>query len=283
VTTVYVLLPVHNRRELTTRFVKTLARQTYPAIHLILIDDGSTDGTAQVVKEVFPHTSVITGAGDWWWAGGLQQGLNWLRAQRVPAADVVLMTNDDAVIGADFVEEGLEALTRLGGGLLQATILSLDGTHVLDQGMVFDEARLEFGPARADDEINCLTTNGLFCRWADVQRIGDFFPRLLPHYLSDYEYTIRAYKRGLKLRADRQVTLRWDRESSGYKDFSGDSYGRFLAKLFSKKCPINPVYRTTFVLLTCSWRYIPLHLVRVWLDASRLLLREALLRLSANR
>ena len=277
------MLPVHNRREVTTRFAKALARQTHPGIHLILIDDGSRDGTTEAVKEVFPHATIIAGRGTWWWAGSLQRGLDWLRAHSVASDDVVLMTNDDAIIEPDFVAKGVEALDQHGGGLVQASIYSLDGTRVLDQGMVFDEARLAFWPARSNDQVNCLTTNGLFCRWGDIQRIGGFFPRFLPHYLSDYEYTIRAYRRGLKLTADSKLTLRWDHENSGYKDFSGDSYGRFLSKFFSKKCPRNPIYSTNFVFLTCSWRFIPFHLGRVWLDAARVLVREARLRWSANR
>lgn len=282
-TTVYVLLPVHNRRDVTVRFVRALADQTYPRIRLILIDDGSTDGTAGAVKAAFARTTVLTGAGGWWWAGGLQQGLDWLGAHSVASEDVVLMTNDDAIIEPDFVAKGVEALHRHGGGLVQASIYSLDGTRLLDQGMVFDERRLTFRPAQPGEEVNCLTTNGLFCRWMDLQRIGGFFPRLLPHYYSDYEYTIRAHKRGLKLSADAAVALRWDHENSGYKDFSADSYAGFLKKLFSKKCPINPVYRTAFVLLTCSWRFVPLHLARVWFEAIRVLLREARLRMRAFR
>ena len=283
VTTVYVLLPVHNRREVTTRFVQALAGQTYPAIHLVVIDDGSTDGTADAVRTAFPRATVLTGAGAWWWGGSLQQGLNWLRAHPVAADDVVLMTNDDVTIAPDFVEQGVKAVERNKGGLVQATIYSLDGTSVLDRGMVFDEARLAFRPARCNEEVNCVTTNGLFCRWADILRIGEFLPRLLPHYLSDYEFSIRAHRRGLKLTADSSVALRWDHENTGYKDFSRDSYWRFLSKFFSKKCPSNPVYRTSFVFLTCSWRSIPLNLARVWLDAGRVLLREARLRLSADR
>ena len=72
--TVYVLLPVHNRRPVTEAFARSLAAQTDRNVRLVLIDDGSTDGTADAVKAILPDTVVITGQGNWWWGGGLQQG-----------------------------------------------------------------------------------------------------------------------------------------------------------------------------------------------------------------
>src|SRR5262245_50993659 len=91
----YILLPVHNRRETTRRFLACLRAQNFQNYHLLLIDDGSTDGTAEMAREVFPTLMVLRGNGDWWWAGSLQQGIEWLRQREATAEDVVLMINDD--------------------------------------------------------------------------------------------------------------------------------------------------------------------------------------------
>ena len=81
---IYILLPVHNRRELTRDFIDCLKAQTYQNFHLVLIDDGSTDGTDQMVRERIENLTVIRGNGDWWWAGSLQQGFNYLKKKAVP-------------------------------------------------------------------------------------------------------------------------------------------------------------------------------------------------------
>ena len=39
----YILLPVHNRREITRDFIDYLEAQTWQNYHLVLIDDESTD------------------------------------------------------------------------------------------------------------------------------------------------------------------------------------------------------------------------------------------------
>jgi glycosyltransferase involved in cell wall biosynthesis len=38
---VYILLPVHNRKEVTQSFIKCLNAQSVKDFHLVLIDDGS--------------------------------------------------------------------------------------------------------------------------------------------------------------------------------------------------------------------------------------------------
>ena len=95
---IYILLPVHNRKEITRGFIECLKTQTFQDYHLVLIDDGSNDGTAVMVKEHIPSATVLRGTGDWWWAGSLQQGIEWLRQQKVHDDDAVLMINDDVSI-----------------------------------------------------------------------------------------------------------------------------------------------------------------------------------------
>ena len=58
---IYILLPVHNRRDQTKTFIDCLTAQTYQNYHLILIDDGSTDGTAEMVQSKIPLAIIIKG------------------------------------------------------------------------------------------------------------------------------------------------------------------------------------------------------------------------------
>src|SRR5207237_231210 len=45
---IHVLLPVHNRKVTTEKFVRCLKAQAGADWHLVLIDDGSADGTAEM-------------------------------------------------------------------------------------------------------------------------------------------------------------------------------------------------------------------------------------------
>jgi GT2 family glycosyltransferase len=199
----YILLPVHNRRPVTAQFMADLLQQRHAHYHLVLIDDGCQDGTVEMVKAELlqadlaqslspPQLTVLHGQGNWWWAGSLQQGIDWLQQQSLLPETVILMINDDVRIDPDFLATGLALLAQSPHTLLQA-----EGNNLFDRGVKADLNRLTFEPASEPSEINCLTTRGLFLRWQDLQQIGGFYPRWLPHYLSDFEFTLRAHRRGL--------------------------------------------------------------------------------------
>lgn len=265
--TVHVLLPVHNRREITRGCLQCLQAQSWPNLSVLLIDDGSQDGTAELARTLLPDIVVLRGDGHWWWAGSLQQGLNALAARNPGEDEVVLFMNDDSRFGPDFIAQGMAALSRVENTLVQGTIRCADSGDVVDRGYVFEPETLGFRPVRSDEHPNCLTTNGLFARWHDLRWIGNFHPRLLPHYLSDYEFTWRAGRRGLSLHVAPDVELHWNRTSTGYRNIEARSTAEFLSKLFSPRYPSNPIYTTVFTLLTCPLPLALRHAWRIWREA----------------
>ena len=266
--TVHVLLPVHNRCEVTRRFVECLRIQDHPRCQLILVDDGSTDGTEEMVRSVLPSAVVIRGAGNWWWAGALQEGVRWLAAHAGSPDDVVLIANDDTCFAEDFV--------RIGADLLRANPRTLVGAQAFDRetgalddaGRHVDWQQLTFEPAGPAGALNCMSTRGLFLRVSDLAGIGGFRPRLLPHYLSDYEFTIRAHRRGWRLLTDPSLRLTLDNRTTGIRQRRGPGLRDALHQYFSKRSAMNPLAWTAFLLLACPRPHRTRHLLRVWRDVT---------------
>lgn len=262
----YVLTPVHDRRALTEKFVACLQRQSDRNFRLVLIDDGSTDGTADMARASGVPLTVIPGHGDWWWAGSLQQGYEHLRAQPSSGGEVVLIVNDDTQFEPDFLAAGRAALAREPRALLLARAYSERSGELLDAGVRADWATLRFLPARDPAQADCFSTRGLFLRLGDFLALGGFHPVLLPHYASDYEFTMRARRRGFRLVSDASVRLRSNEATTGDRDAGAASLGEFLRRRFSRRSALNPLYWTSFVLLACPARHLLPNLYRVWRD-----------------
>ena len=261
---IYLLLPVHNRRQVPEQFMSCLQRQTDRAFHLVLIDDGCSDGTAEMVRGTGVPLTVITGRGDWWWAGSLQQAYDWLQARPRAGGEIVLIMNDDTQFEPGFLAAGRAALARVPRALLLAQLYSGRTGEFLDAGSRADWRKLQFVPTRNPAEVDCFTTRGLFLRLTDFLGLGGFHPRLLPHYASDLEFTMRARRRGHRLVSDPAVRLWFDESTTGDRDPGAASLGEFLRRCFSKRFLQNPLYWTSFILLACPPAWILPNLFRVW-------------------
>jgi GT2 family glycosyltransferase len=98
-----VLMTCFNRRETTLAGLRSLVAQELPAgqrLQIILVDDGSIDGTSDAVRREFPQVEIIAGDGNLYWVGGML--VAW-RAAR--PADFYFWLNDDVVLRPGAVRE----------------------------------------------------------------------------------------------------------------------------------------------------------------------------------
>ncbi|MFZ4105145.1 glycosyltransferase family 2 protein [Flavobacterium sp.] len=265
----YIILPVHNRKDITTSFVKMVVNQTYKNFHLILVDDGSTDGTVDAVKLHLNDITVITGDGNLWWGGALHKGYLWVKDQLKGSSDAVLIINDDVIIESDFLEKGLKILQKYPfKNLVVAENFKQESKDILiDSGVYINWNKLDFNLKVEIGKANSSSTRGLFLNVADFIQIGGFYPIALPHYLSDYEFTHRAYKKGYKIITNPSLKLFTAENTTGYHSIRKSSFKDYAKNLFSIKYAGNPIYFTTFILISCPFYLIPLNLLKVWYGA----------------
>ena len=145
---------------------------------------------------------MIRGDGSWWWAGSLQQAYRWLEGRDLDPRDVVLIANDDTRFDADFLAAGRAALVGRRGRCLLAQLLQGQSGEFIELGVHVNWRRLRLVGAKEPERVNCFSTRGLFMAATDFLELGSVPPRLLPHYMSDYEFTIRAHHRGYALISD---------------------------------------------------------------------------------
>ena len=87
-----------NRRESTLSSLAALTRQQRAAdfaLQVFLVDDGSTDGTADAVQSAFPEVRVLRGDGTLYWNGGMRMAF---AAALQESFDAYVFLNDDTVL-----------------------------------------------------------------------------------------------------------------------------------------------------------------------------------------
>lgn len=274
---IHILLPVHNRAQVTEALAAALAQQDIGDYRLLLIDDGCRDDTVARVQAVLPASrlQVLTGDGNLWWAGALQLGHDALLSEPVDDDDAVLILNDDVEFEPDFLRTGLAVLRAYPDAAMQA--VGHDRvTGTVDRGAVADLIALSFEAATPQRPANCLATRGLLMRAATFKRSGGFRPRWLPHYLSDYEFTLRLRAQGTPLLCDDRFRAVVRLELTGLESYRTDGWSAFWNEAFSNRAKHNPLHWSAFVVMACPWWTWPLHLPRVWLGFARAALRVAL-------
>lgn len=265
-TIINIILPVYNRRKVTERFIECLIAQSYINYRLLLIDDGSSDGTSEMVKSKVNNLEVIKGKGDWWWAGSLQQGINWLEKNEADDNEILLFANDDVTFDESFLQKAIEILKGENNIFLLPQVYDEKTDMTIESGVEANLNRMTFKPATSQKKINCLSTRCLFLRIADLKKVGGFRPKILPHYWSDYEFTIRAYRKGIRLRTSADIAIISCNETNGFRDNNTD-FLKFIKYYFSKRSVGNPFYASVFILLTNPLLFKPVNIVKIWLRA----------------
>jgi GT2 family glycosyltransferase len=86
--------------------LKSVAEQTYPNIELLVIDNGSTDNTAALVKKNYPEIRFIKNPANLGFAGGHNQAI------RETKGDYYLALNQDVILDPDYINSLVKAITK---------------------------------------------------------------------------------------------------------------------------------------------------------------------------
>jgi GT2 family glycosyltransferase len=96
-----IVILVYNNYEDTGECLNSLEKITYSNYEVILIDNGSTDGSVEKLKEEYPHHTFIFNKENLGFAGGVNTGIQHAIKQK---ADYVLLLGNDAIVDKGFLE-----------------------------------------------------------------------------------------------------------------------------------------------------------------------------------
>lgn len=220
---VSVIIPVYNAERMVGTAIGSVLDQTFPDVEVVVVDDGSTDGTGAVVIAFGPRVRCVrqSNAGP---AAARNVGL------RHAAGEIIAFLDADDAWEPEFLTEVVGALDRHPS----VDVASAWATYVDDAG-----CRLPAGlrPRLASDPLAQALTEGCFLllpmlavRRAALDRVGHFDPGLRQaedwdlllrlaasgvRFFSVERILVRKRLRGDSLTADPEQVLRWSLDALG--------------------------------------------------------------------
>jgi GT2 family glycosyltransferase len=113
----------------TIECLESLLAVTYPALRLLVVDNGSTDGSEAALRARFPGLELLQTGANLGFAGGNNAGM---RHAFEHGADYVLLLNNDTTVDPGFVTALVDAARdHPRAGLLSSKILFFDRPNVI--------------------------------------------------------------------------------------------------------------------------------------------------------
>ncbi|MCH7575393.1 MAG: glycosyltransferase family 2 protein [Candidatus Marinimicrobia bacterium] len=205
-----------NGRNDTLACLKSLLLSRYDGLRIVVVDNASTDGSADAVRAAFPDIPLIENSENLRWAGGNNVGIRYAMEQ---GADYILLLNNDIEVDAEMIARLAQAASELpeagilapkiyyaaqpdviwyaGGGVsLWRGLFWHDGIREKDVGQ-FEKAR----------DVDYITGCAMLIRRAVLEQIGELDERFYL-YGEDVDYSLRAKASGYRLRLVPGATMR---------------------------------------------------------------------------
>ena len=248
---VTVLMLAWNRKEEVEIGLKEMRKMTYPKVEFVVVDNGSTDGTAQMIYEQFPEVNVVrlhTNTG----MTGYNVGLATARGK------YVIMLDDDSHLATDAVAKMVKAWESEENKQVGAMAFRVLNPHNGSLVTHLWEERLGAVEPGREREITSFAACGAAVRRDVLDQVGyfddDFFL-----YATEDDLSIRIWNGGYKVVYEPRC-VSYHRESRKQRNWGRYGYGFRNATWFNiKHLPLHLMpmvfVRNMFWLFTRSVRF----------------------------
>jgi len=199
-----VVIPNWNGRDLLEKYIPSIveALRGNPANEILVVDNGSTDGSADFLRRNFPQVQVLALPENLGFGGGSNAGF------RAAKNDIVVLLNSDMRVAPDFLAPLLEGFRDPEVFAVSCQIFFSDPNKLREEtGLT--QAWWQDGGLRVrhrlDDAVNdlfpCFYGGGGSCAFDRKKflELGGFDHLLRPFYLEDTDLGYMAWKRGWKV------------------------------------------------------------------------------------
>lgn len=220
-----------NRPDDTIACLDSLAQQTYPNLHALVVDNGSSDDSVTRIRAAYPNVTLLVHHENSGFARGMNLGI---RAALAQGAAFLFLLNNDTLLAPDAIERLAQRQTP-GMALLAPIIYYADEPRrVWSLGGTLNRWLLETrGNQRGEEdrgqwpellELDFAPACGLLVPAPIFQTVGLFDERFFMYY-EDLDFCLRTRRAGWRICAVTTARM-WHKVSlsSGGSDSPNERY-----------------------------------------------------------
>lgn len=191
-----IVIPTYNRKDLLRRCLAATTNQDYPDYEVIVVDDGSTDGTGGMAQREFPQVRYLRQETN----RGPAATRNW--GIREATGEIIAFTDDDCVPTRDWLSDHLRYYDDLSVGAVGGSQIPRN-PNFYDKFEMAHYADEYLGGLQRIEKISSwegLATNNMSVRREIFQEVGFFDEKFLTG--ADPEFARRVSQAGYILIRD---------------------------------------------------------------------------------
>ena len=286
------IIPTHNRKDCLEEVLADLLAQHPCEVRvehqIVVVVDGSQDGTLEMLRQHFPTVTVVHGPGDWWYTRSMNEGF---RKALQSHPDLILTLNDDVRLPPDYLKNILSEYESIDGdGIIGSVSISCSKPHRITFAGVKriiwwrykqKNHKIEGRSARHLQQIPMrpsvvLPGRGMLVPENILRRLN-LFDEQLPQYGSDDDFCLRASRLGIPVyisyqarvfSKDALTAIGNPARKSGLWAFSASFFNKYSPRYLPKTCTM--IIRHGHVLL------LPLTLIIVIMGSFKAYLKKRL-------
>jgi len=259
-----IIIPIHNGLEYTKICLKSLYESINNSsikdnISIIIVDDGSIDGSADWIKSNYPEFIILKGDGNLWWSGGVNLGTRY--ALNNLKSDYILLWNNDIKPDIKYFSNLFVIIENLDDDtIVGSKIYLLERPNVIwSMGGIFNHRTGVYkmiGMNKIDNEqfndiisVDWNTGMGTLIPKSVFEKIGFWDEETFPQCHGDADFTFRATKYGFKILVYPYLKIWNDITSTGVKK---DNFRLFIKSFYSLRSGNNIVKNIKFYHRHCT-------------------------------
>ncbi len=142
-----VVIPNYNGRRYLDGCLSSLSVQTYGNFEIILVDNGSSDGSAEYVAERFPEIRIVKNEENLGFAGGVNSGI------RHAGGELILTLNNDTRADRNLIKNLADAMDSDGTvGMCASKMLFCDG-RINSTGICLSRSGAAWDRGMAEEDV----------------------------------------------------------------------------------------------------------------------------------